>query len=163
MLHCSFLSLPYLLYVVPQKHSEEDWTPAMENPNRPHLKTQPSTVSGLTSISVGRSRAAESWKHPMNRGELKSAVKEPRKVTAGKHLIFFCSLVLEVDDNEELQLVHHPESVFVRFQINPKEVPRKISFVTKKQVIDLRLVPSLVSKTTRISLGRMFFIGQGDK
>ena len=27
----------------------------------------------------------------------------------------------EVDDNEELQLVHHPESVFVRFQINPKE------------------------------------------
>ena len=51
----------------------------------------------------------------------------------------------EVDDNEELQLVHHPESVFVRFQINPKEVPRKISFVKKKQVIDLR--PELV--TTR--------------
>ena len=68
-----------------------------------------------------------------------------------------------MDDNEEFGLVHHPESVFVRFQINPKEVPRKISFVTKKQVTDLRLVPSLVSKTTRISLGRMFFIGQGDK
>ena len=44
----------------------------------------------------------------------------------------------EVDDTAELQLVHHPESVFVRFQINPKEVPRKISFVKKKQVIDLR-------------------------
>ena len=44
----------------------------------------------------------------------------------------------EVDDTKELQLVHHPESVFVRFQINPKEIPRKISFVKKKQVIDLR-------------------------
>ena len=43
-----------------------------------------------------------------------------------------------MDDTKELQLVHHPESVFVRFQINPKEVPRKISFVKKKQVIDLR-------------------------
>ena len=29
----------------------------------------------------------------------------------------------EVDDNKELQLVPYPESVFVRFQINPKEVP----------------------------------------
>ena len=38
----------------------------------------------------------------------------------------------EVDDNEELQLVHHPESVFVGFHINPKEVPRQISFVKKK-------------------------------
>ena len=36
-----------------------------------------------------------------------------------------------MDDNEELQLVHHHESVFVRFQINPKEVPWKISFVKK--------------------------------
>ena len=43
-----------------------------------------------------------------------------------------------MDDTEELKLVHHPESIFVRFQINPKEVPRKISFVKKKQVIDLR-------------------------
>ena len=43
-----------------------------------------------------------------------------------------------MDDNEDLQLVHHPESVFVRFQMNPKEVPRKISFVEKKQVIELR-------------------------
>ena len=41
----------------------------------------------------------------------------------------------EVDDNEELQLVPHPESVFVRFQ---KEVPRKISFVKKKQATELR-------------------------
>ena len=37
----------------------------------------------------------------------------------------------EEDDNQELQLVHHPESAFVRFQINPKEVPWKISFVKK--------------------------------
>ena len=44
----------------------------------------------------------------------------------------------EVDDNGELQLVPHPESVFVRFQINPKEVPRKISFVKKKQATELR-------------------------
>ena len=44
----------------------------------------------------------------------------------------------EVDDNEELQLVPHPESVFVRFQINPKEVPQKISFVKKKQATELR-------------------------
>ena len=44
----------------------------------------------------------------------------------------------EVDDNGELQLVPHPESVFVRFQINPKEVPRKISFVEKKQATELR-------------------------
>ena len=44
----------------------------------------------------------------------------------------------EVDDNEELQLVPHPESVFVRFQINPKEVTRKISFVKKKQAAELR-------------------------
>ena len=44
----------------------------------------------------------------------------------------------EVDNNEELQLVPHPESVFVRFQINPKEVPRKISFVKKKQATELR-------------------------
>ena len=44
----------------------------------------------------------------------------------------------EVDDSEELQLVPHPESVFVRFQINPKEVPRKISFVKKKQATELR-------------------------
>ena len=35
----------------------------------------------------------------------------------------------EVDDNE---------SIFLRFQINPKEVLSKISFVKKKQVIDLR-------------------------
>ena len=27
----------------------------------------------------------------------------------------------EVDDTEELQLVHHPESVFVRFQINQRK------------------------------------------
>ena len=40
----------------------------------------------------------------------------------------------EVDDNGELQLVPHPESVFVRFQINP----RKISFVKKKQATELR-------------------------
>ena len=44
----------------------------------------------------------------------------------------------EVDNNEELQLVPHPESVFVRFQINPKEVPWKISFVKKKQATELR-------------------------
>ena len=44
----------------------------------------------------------------------------------------------EVDDNGELQLVPHPESVFVRFQINPKEVTRKISFVKKKQATELR-------------------------
>ena len=44
----------------------------------------------------------------------------------------------EVDDNGELQLVPHPKSVFVRFQINPKEVTRKISFVKKKQATELR-------------------------
>ena len=47
------------------------------------------------------------------------------------------------NEDIELQLVYHPESVFVRFQINPKEVPRKISFARKKQVIDLSLRPEL--------------------
>ena len=43
-----------------------------------------------------------------------------------------------MDDNEELQVVHHLESVFVRFQINLKEVPRKISFAKKKQATEFR-------------------------
>ena len=49
-----------------------------------------------------------------------------------------CSYREEVDDNEELELVHHPEGIFVRFQINPKAVPWKISFLKKEQVTDLR-------------------------
>ena len=43
-----------------------------------------------------------------------------------------------MDNNEELELVHHPESIFIRFQINPKAVPWKISFLKKEQVTDLR-------------------------
>lgn len=43
-----------------------------------------------------------------------------------------------VDHNGELQLVHHPESVFVRFEMNSKQFPRKISFLKKRQGIKLR-------------------------
>ena len=44
----------------------------------------------------------------------------------------------EIGDNQELQLVHHPDIVFIRFQMNPKEIPRRISFVKKKQATDLK-------------------------
>ena len=43
-----------------------------------------------------------------------------------------------VDENGDLQLVHHPDNVFVRFQMNSKQVPRKISFLKKKQCMELR-------------------------
>ena len=43
-----------------------------------------------------------------------------------------------VDENNKLQLVHHPDSVFVRFELNPKQLPRKVSFLKKKQGIELR-------------------------
>ena len=43
-----------------------------------------------------------------------------------------------MDDNEELQLVLHPESIFVRFRLIRREVPWKISIVKKKQATALR-------------------------
>ena len=43
-----------------------------------------------------------------------------------------------VDENGELQLVHRPDCVFVRFQMNPREEARRVSFVKRKQGIALR-------------------------
>lgn len=37
-----------------------------------------------------------------------------------------------------LELVHHPDSVFIRFKIDAKEPPRKVSFIKKKQRTELR-------------------------
>ena len=39
---------------------------------------------------------------------------------------------------EKFQLVHHPDNVFIRFKINPKQLPRKVSFMKKKQATELR-------------------------
>ena len=44
----------------------------------------------------------------------------------------------KVDENGQLHLVHHPESVFVRLAIDPKQLPRRVSFRKKKQRIELR-------------------------
>ena len=43
-----------------------------------------------------------------------------------------------VDEEGEFQLVHHPDNVFIRFKINPKQLPRKVSFIKKKQATELR-------------------------
>lgn len=43
-----------------------------------------------------------------------------------------------VDENGELKLVHHPESVFVRQEMNSKELPRRVDFRKKRQGIELR-------------------------
>ena len=38
----------------------------------------------------------------------------------------------------QLQLVYHPESVFMRSEMNVKQPPRKVSFIKKKQGTELR-------------------------
>ena len=52
----------------------------------------------------------------------------------------------EVADLEgKLELVHHPETVFLRFHIDTKETPRLVSFSKKKQMTELHsdlLVPA---------------------
>ena len=52
----------------------------------------------------------------------------------------------KVDENGQLHLVHHPESVFVRLAIDPKQLPKRVSFRKKKQRIELR--PELLKTLT---------------
>lgn len=42
----------------------------------------------------------------------------------------------QINEHEELQLIHHPNSVFVRFQMDPKQLPRKVNFLKQKQGTD---------------------------
>lgn len=51
-----------------------------------------------------------------------------------------------VNETGQLELVHHPESVFIRCELNPKQPPREISFVKQRQGTELR--PELL-KTLR--------------
>ena len=37
-----------------------------------------------------------------------------------------------LSENGELKLVYHPESVFLRFRMNQKEQPKRVSFIKKK-------------------------------
>ena len=50
----------------------------------------------------------------------------------------YCKLL---NENGELKVVHHPESVFLQFCVDPKEQPRHISFIKKRQVT--KLMPEL--------------------
>ena len=34
-----------------------------------------------------------------------------------------------VNENGGLKLVHHPDSAFLRFRMDPKEEPRRVSFI----------------------------------
>lgn len=43
-----------------------------------------------------------------------------------------------IDDDGQLQLVFHPESVFMRSKMNVRQQPRKVSFIKKKQGAELR-------------------------
>ena len=43
-----------------------------------------------------------------------------------------------INDDGQLQLVYHPESVFMRSEMNVKQPPRKVSFIKKKQGTELR-------------------------
>ena len=43
-----------------------------------------------------------------------------------------------IDDHGQLQLVHHPETVFMRTKMNAKQPPRNVSFIKKKQGTELR-------------------------
>ena len=52
-----------------------------------------------------------------------------------------------VDENGDLQLVHHPDNVFVRFEMDSRQFPRKISFLKKKQCMELR--PELLTTVRR--------------
>ena len=42
-----------------------------------------------------------------------------------------------LNENGELKLVHHPESVFLRFRMDPKEQPRRVSFIKKDKSLNL--------------------------
>lgn len=48
-----------------------------------------------------------------------------------------------LNENGELKLVHHPELVFLRFRMDPKEQPRRVSFIKKRQVT--KLMPELLT------------------
>ena len=48
-----------------------------------------------------------------------------------------------LNEKGELKLVHHPESVFLRFRMDPKEQPRRVSFIKKRQVT--KLMPELLT------------------
>ena len=52
-----------------------------------------------------------------------------------------------VDENGDLRLVHHPDNVFVRFEMDSRQFPRKISFLKKKQCMELR--PELLTTVRR--------------
>ena len=52
-----------------------------------------------------------------------------------------------VDENRDLQLVHHPDNVFVRFEMDSTQFPRRISFLKKKQCMELR--PELLTTVRR--------------
>jgi len=43
-----------------------------------------------------------------------------------------------IDDNGQLQLLFHPESVFMRSEMNVRQQPRRVSFIKKKQGLELR-------------------------
>ena len=43
-----------------------------------------------------------------------------------------------INDDGQLQLVYHPESVFMRSEMNVKQPPRKVSFIKKNQGAELR-------------------------
>lgn len=43
-----------------------------------------------------------------------------------------------IDDHGQLQLVHHPETVFMRSKMDAKQPPRNVSFIKKKQGAELR-------------------------
>ena len=43
-----------------------------------------------------------------------------------------------INDHGQLQLVHHPETVFMRTKMNAKQPPRNVSFIKKKQGAELR-------------------------
>ena len=43
-----------------------------------------------------------------------------------------------INDDGQIQLVHHPESVFMGSEMNVKQPPRKVSFIKRKQGAQLR-------------------------
>lgn len=43
-----------------------------------------------------------------------------------------------MNETGQLQLVHHPDCAFVRFEMNPKQPPLKVSFIKQRQCTELR-------------------------
>lgn len=48
-----------------------------------------------------------------------------------------------------LELVHHPDSVFLRFKMDAKQCPKTVSYVKKKQAHELK--PELLKPVSRVS------------